>query len=434
LPQETFTARIEDLAHDGRGIARLEGKVVLVDGALPGEEVTFRYTVRHSGYDEGTVQTILKPAAQRVEPRCTHFGVCGGCGLQHLEPGAQIRFKEAQLLDNLRRIGKVQPQGVLPPLTADPWGYRRKARLGVKYVAKKGRVLVGFRERASPYIAALARCEVLHPRVGELLEPLGELIGGLSIYNRLPQIEVAVGDNAVGLSFRVLDPPSQSDCQLLTAFGQRHDIWIYLQPKGPETTRLLWPEKGELVYRLSGLALELAFQPYHFTQVNAAINESMIQQALELLDLNGRETVLDLFCGLGNFTLPLARKAARVVGVEGDRSLVEWARRNARRNAIDNAQFYSADLTASPAEQNWLKEDFQRVLLDPPRSGALEMIPTLARLKAERIVYVSCHPATLARDAGQLVNCYGYRLQRAGVMDMFPHTAHVESIALFVSP
>lgn len=432
LPAGSFPAPVEALAHDGRGIAHPDGKTVFIQGALPAEKVTFHYTARHSQYDEGRVDTVLDPAPDRAEPRCAHFGVCGGCSLQHLEAGRQIAFKQDWLLDNLARIGRVEPEQLLEPLTGPPWGYRRKARLGVRHVAKKGRVLVGFHEQARSFVTDVRRCEVLHPKVGERVEELAHLIGQLSLYNRLPQIEVAAGDAAVALSFRVLAPPSEADKALLTAFGQRHDIWIYLQPGGPETTCLLWPQtETPLYYRLPEFDVELAFMPYHFIQVNAEINRRMVGQAVELLDLQDDERVLDLFCGLGNFTLALARRARQAVGVEGDRRLVEWAEQNARRNGIQNVRFFAADLTGAVQDQPWMQERYAKVLLDPPRSGALEMLPPIAALGAQRVVYVSCHPATLARDAGELVHRFGYKLLKAGVMDMFPHTAHVESIALF---
>jgi 23S rRNA (uracil1939-C5)-methyltransferase len=348
-----------------------------------------------------------------------------------LDPARQIVYKQDWLLENLLRIGKVQPEQVLEPLTGPYWGYRHKARLGVRYVPKKGRVLVGFRERSSSFVADLRRCEILHPRVGFLLEDLGELVHGLSIFRRLPQIEVAAGDAGLALSFRVLDSPSAEDRARLVEFGRRHDVQIYLQPKGPETTHLLWPETAELSYRLPAYDLELKFKPFHFTQVNAEINRRMIDRAIALLDVKGDDRVLDLFCGLGNFTLPLARRAASVVGVEGDIPLLQWAGQNARDNGVDNVRFFVADLSAEVDAQPWMGERYDKVLLDPPRSGALEMMAQIARLNPRRVVYVSCHPATLARDAGELVHRFGYGLLSAGVMDMFPHTAHVESIALF---
>jgi 23S rRNA (uracil1939-C5)-methyltransferase len=431
LPTETLPAHIDALAHDARGIAHLDGKAVFVQGALPGEDAEFRYSARRNSFDEGFATEIRQPSPDRVEPRCPHFDLCGGCSLQHLDPTRQIDYKQSWLLDNLSRIGKVQPEQIFEPLTGPHWGYRRKARLGVKHVPKKGRVLVGFRERKSPYIADLTRCEVLHPRVGGLLTELGTLIQGLSIHNRLPQIEVAIGDEAVALSFRVLDPPTDADRAALIEFGRRHDIQVYLQPKGPETTHRLWPDQARLSYRLPAYDLELEFEPFHFTQVNADINRRMVDCALDLLDVAGEDRILDLFCGLGNFTLPLTRRASTVVGVEGDPALVAWAQRNAARNGIDNARFFVADLAGEIGEAPWAREPYDKILLDPPRSGALEALPQVAALRPCRLVYVSCHPATLARDAGELVNRYGYRLLGAGVMDMFPHTAHVESIALF---
>jgi len=428
---EPFPTTIDDLAHDGRGVAHRDGKTVFIANALPGEEVICRYTSRHSKYDEGEAETILAASPERVEPYCAHFGLCGGCSLQHLQADRQLANKQDWLLDNLSRVGKIQPQQILEPLVGPHWGYRRKARLGAKFVTKKGRVLVGFRERNAPYLADLQRCEVLHPRVGGLLEPLGQLVGNLSIAKRLPQIEVAVGDDVIALSFRVLDPPTDDDKAQLAAFGQQHELQIYLQPGGNHTTALLWPEQGELVYRLPNQGLELAFLPYHFVQINADINRPLVDRTIELLELQATDRVLDLFCGLGNFTLALARHAAEVVGVEGDKDLVAWAEHNAVRNRIDNARFFAADLSQDLSDAPWLQQRYDKILLDPPRLGAAVLIPQLAQLGAQRIVYVSCHPATLARDAGELVNRFGYRLICAGVMDMFPHTTHVESIALF---
>jgi len=430
-PQGLFEATIDDLAHDGRGIAHRGGKAIFIHGGLPGEQVQFRYTAAHSQFDEGRVEAILHASADRVEPRCAHFGVCGGCSLQHLAAVRQIEYKQAWLLDNLHRIGKVQPAELLPPLIGPHWAYRYKARLGVRYVAKKGRVLVGFRERDSRFLADLRRCEILHPQLGSLLEQLGDLISELSIYQRLPQIEVAAGDNTLALSFRVLDPPTEADKAQLREFAERHSIQVYLQPKGPATTELLWPQNAELNYCLPEFELDLAFLPYHFTQVNPVLNRQMVGRALALLDVQGTDKVLDLFCGLGNFTLPLARRAASVVGVEGEASLVEWAGRNATRNEVNNIRFYSADLAIEDDNMPVWAQDYDKALLDPPRSGALAVLPQLARCGPRRIVYVSCHPATLARDAGELVHQHGYRLLQAGVMDMFPHTAHVESIAVF---
>ena len=434
LPNYPVRARIESLSHDGRGVTRIDGKTVFVDGALPGEEISFLYSRRARRHDEGRLCELFQASSARVEPRCEHFDICGGCSLQHQEAGEQILAKQQALLDNLRRIGKVEPESLLDPLTGPVWGYRNKARLGVKYVHKKGRVLVGFREKRSPYIADIQRCEVLHPSVGARIHELAELIMGMQARARIAQIEVAVGDETTVLVLRNLDSLSPGDKQKLIEFGTEKDLHIYLQPKGPDSIELLWPAVSTLSYRLPEQDVELRFLPTDFTQVNPAINRNMVQQALSLLDLRETETVLDLFCGLGNFTLPIARKVAAVVGIEGEPGLVERARENAQRNAIDNVDYHVVDLCEQPVDQPWMQRSYDKILIDPPRSGAQDLMPHLARLGARRIVYVSCHPASLARDSGVLVNEMGYRLTAAGVMDMFPHTAHVESMALFERP
>jgi 23S rRNA (uracil1939-C5)-methyltransferase len=431
LPAEPVEARIESLTHDGRGLAHLDGKAVFVHGALPGERVLFRYTKLQRRYDEGAVTEVLSASPQRVEPRCPHFGLCGGCSLQHMEASAQIRMKQEILADVLRRIGKVEPEEWLPPLSAGHWGYRRKARLGVKYVEKKGKTLVGFRERGNNFLADLGRCEVLHPAVGEKLGELSELVNGLATRDRVPQIEVAMGDGPCVLLFRVLDPPGGEDLRRLASFGAQHGFHIYLQQGGPESVRPLPGHELDLSYSLPRHNIRLHFEPSDFTQVNLELNRLMVDRALDLLDPQPDERVLDLFCGLGNFTLPLARRAAEVVGVEGDSTLVERARNNAERNAIQNARFHTADLYGELDLYPWRRERFEKAVLDPPRSGALQVLELMPLLGIRRLVYVSCYPSTLARDADRLVNGLGYRLLAAGAMDMFPHTAHVESIALF---
>ncbi len=431
LPAESIEVTIESLSHDGRGVGRIDGKTVFVDGALPGERVRCQLVDKHKTYDEGVVETVLEASPQRVVPRCPHAGVCGGCSLQHMAPEAQIDAKQQVLLGNLAHIGKVTPQEILPPLRGPHWGYRTKARLGAKFVRKLQRALVGFREKHKPYLAELTRCEVLHPIIGERITELAELIGDLDARERIPQIEIAVGDDATALVFRNLDPLSERDTSLLFGYGDRTGLHIYLQPAGPDSVHLLWPEGSELTYALPAYDVRLAFEPTHFTQVNRAINGAMIDLALELLDVQPTDRVLDLFCGLGNFTLPLARRCAHVVGVEGEPGLVRRARANAERNGIVNAEFHVADLAQDVSIYPWLKQPFDKLLLDPPRSGAMEVIPTIVKLGFKRIVYVSCNPSSLARDAGLLVNEHGYRLVKAGVMDMFPHTAHVESIAVF---
>lgn len=441
LATELFTVHIDDLTHEGQGVARRDGKAVFVEGGLPGEDVECVYTVRRNRRDEAQAVNILTPAPERVEPRCGHYALCGGCSLQHLVPERQLALKQRWLLDSLTHIGKVQPERVLEPLTGPLWNYRRRARLGVKYVTKKARVLVGFRERRSALIADLRRCEVLDERIGGLLETLAGLIETLSIRDRIPQIEVAGGDDVMGLNFRVLAPPSAADLAVLHEFGERHGLTLYLQPGGPDSVRTLAdfgtnsPQEAlsALQYRLPAFALNLEFQPWHFIQINAAINRQLVDWVVELLAIKPEDRVLDLFCGLGNFTLALARRAWAVVGVEGDAGLVEWARSNAALNGIEHATFHAADLAGDLVDQPWVSGGYDRVLLDPPRSGALEMLPKVAALGARRIVYVSCHPATLARDVGELVHRFGYRLECAGVVDMFPHTAHVESIAVLAS-
>jgi len=431
LPEGEFEASIESIGHDGRGLARVDGKATFIHGALPGEKVMFRYLGRKRNHDEGQAVSVLEPAADRVEPRCAQYGICGGWSLQHMAPAAQIIAKQTVMLDNLRQIGNVEPEAILPPLTNEsPWGYRRKARLGVKDVARKGRVLVGFRERGSSFVADIERCHVLHPHVGELLPQLSRLIENLSISRRLPQIEVAMDDARCVLILRILEPLTDADEQLLRAFAHERDVVFYLQPGGPDTVVPL-TGAADLRYTLPEQAVTLSFLPGDFTQVNTDINRKMVSRAIGMLELGSGDEVLDLFCGVGNFTLPIARYCGSVVGVEGDAGLVQRARANAERNALINTEFFTADLYGELPAEPWMQRHFDKALLDPPRSGALQILPILDRLGIRRLVYVSCYPGTLARDAGELVTKYGYRLRSAGVMDMFPHTAHVESIALF---
>jgi 23S rRNA (uracil1939-C5)-methyltransferase len=432
VPQDPVETHIESLSHDGRGVARIEGKTVFIDGALAGEQVKFVYSKMHSKYDEGRTIEVLQAANDRVDAKCQHFGVCGGCSLMHMAPEAQLALKQKTLEEHLNHFGNVTPEHWLAPLTGPLWGYRRKARLGVKHVPKKERVLVGFREKGTPYLALLERCEVLDPRVGARLAELGEMIAKLEGYNRIAQIEVAMDDEHTALVFRNLDPLSEQDQQALIAYGQANDLWIYLQSGGPDTVTPLWPENPQLSYAPED-GLNLEFEPNDFTQVNAGINKKMIKRTMELLEISAGDRILDLFCGLGNFTLPLAKRVTEVVGVEGDEALVRHARDNAAKNGLANATFEQADLTKTELKDYpWAKAGFNKILLDPPRSGAFEVLHQLAALGAERLVYVSCNPATLARDAGELVNNHGYTLVSTGVMDMFPHTTHVESIALFV--
>lgn len=432
LPKTPVEVEVDRLSHEGRGIAQVDERAVFITNALPGERVSFQFTKRNRKKAEGRTVEVLRPAPERIEPGCPHFGYCGGCSLQHLPPEAQIRHKAGVLAEQFRHMGGVEPERWLPPITGPVWGYRRKARLAVKYVPAKGdRVLVGFREKHSPFVADLETCPVLDPRVGSRLEDLSSLIRELSIPDAIPQIEVAAGDEQVGLVLRNLRAFSERDLDRIGAFADDTGFCLYQQPGNESTVAPIRPAAPRLSYRLPAHDVEIEFLPTDFTQVNAEINRKMVDQALGLLDLRPDDRVLDLFCGLGNFTLPMARQCRSVVGVEGDEALVNRGRYNASRNGIDNARFHAADLSREQTAADWWGEGFDQVLLDPPRTGAAEVLPALARTGARRIVYVSCGPATLARDAGLLVHEHGYRLAAAGVMDMFPHTGHVESMAVF---
>ncbi|HRF84628.1 MAG TPA: 23S rRNA (uracil(1939)-C(5))-methyltransferase RlmD, partial [Pseudoxanthomonas sp.] len=374
---------------------------------------------------------VLVASPERVPPRCPHFGTCGGCVLQHLAEDRQIVAKQRVLLENLERIGKVAPGRVLAPLVADNWGYRRKGRFSVRRVNKKDKTLVGFREQDPRFVADLQQCHTVIPQIGTKIVALAALVDGLQAREQIPQIEFIAGDAAIALTVRHLQPLGEADRDALARFGREHGFAIFLQPKGPDSVHPLQGEAPALSFRLPQWDVELAFEPLDFIQVNAKLNQAMIAHALQLLDAQPGERVLDLFCGLGNFTLPLARAVAQVVGVEGDAGLVARARANATRNGLDNAQFFAADLAQDQRGTPWMRAGFDKLLLDPPRSGADEVLKQLPLQGIDRIVYVSCHPGSLARDAGFLVHERGYRLAAAGVMDMFPHTAHVESIALF---
>lgn len=424
-------AEIVALDHDGRGVARIDGKTVFVDGALPGESVLLQRIRRRRRHDEAVVVEILRPAAERVAPRCAHFGSCGGCSLQHLEPGAQLLAKSRVVAEELSRIGGVAPQEWLAPLTGPAWAYRRRARLGCKYVNRKERVFVGFRERGSPLLADVRRCEILAAPVGALIEELAALIGSLEIRRRVAQIEVAVGDNATALVLRVLDPPAPDDLVRLRDFETRHGIALYLQPGGLDTVVPLSPPAPPLQYDMQGLPAGIEFAPTDFIQVNGELNRRMVAHALGLLEPEPTDRALDLFCGLGNFSLPLAQRLAEVTAVEGDAALVRRAEANATRNGIGNVRFHAVNLASEGLRTAWTAQKYDLVLLDPPRAGAREILPVAAGSRPRRIVYVSCHAGTFARDAGILVQDLGYRLVAAGIMDMFPHTSHVESIALF---
>jgi 23S rRNA (uracil1939-C5)-methyltransferase len=433
-PADVQCASVSGLTREGEGVVH-GGKTVFVAGALPGERIRFRRTRRHRQHDDGELLEVLEAAAERVAPRCRHFGTCGGCALQHLEPAAQLAAKERELRDSLLRLGGLAPARWLAPLTGAPWGYRRRARLGAKYVHKKGCVVVGFRERAAPYVAQLAVCEVLAPPAGLLIAPLAAMLTQLSIREHVPQIEVAVAENATALVLRVLRAPSDADLAQLRDFAATHGVELYLQPGDLGSVQPLSAQPTALCYALPGFDLSLEFAPTDFIQVNGAVNAALVARAIELLEIGPQARVLDLFCGLGNFTLALARRAARCVGVEGSASLVARAEHNARRNGIVGAHFHRADLALAPAAHlPWMRERYSHVLIDPPRTGARALLPALAALAPRRLLYISCHPGSLARDLQLLVHEHGFMLEAAGVVDMFPHTAHVESLALLAGP
>lgn len=432
LPPEE--AQVAALNHDGEGIVRGE-KVAFVPGALPGERIRFERWRKHRQHDEARLLEILESSPVRSVPRCAHFGVCGGCALQHLEAGAQLALKQQSLQETLQRIGRVTPEEWLAPIAAtDQWNYRRRARLGAKYVQKRGEVLVGFRERSAPYIAALTRCEILAPPVDDLITPLAALIGGLESRSHIPQIEVAIGETTDGgpqtaLVFRHLQPLSAGDLEQLARFAEARGVHVLLQPGGPESITPLGQAPRRLRYALPEENLVFEFEPTDFVQVNSVVNRLLVTRAADLLAPTAASRVLDLFCGLGNFTLALARRAGEVQGLEGDAGLVARARDNARLNGLDQVRFGVANLFEPDALGGHLT-GVSHVLLDPPRAGAEPVLSALGRSDVQRMVYVSCHPGTLARDLGILCHEHGFSLQAAGVIDMFAHTTHVESIAV----
>jgi 23S rRNA (uracil1939-C5)-methyltransferase len=379
---------VVDLAQDGRGVARVEGKAVFIDGALPGERVRFRIFKRRRQFDEAGLVEILTASADRVQPRCAHFGVCGGCSLQHLNPQAQIRAKQSQLLDALEHIGRVAPQQLLAPITGAHWSYRRRARLGVKYVHKKGRVLAGFREREKPYLADIQRCEILVDPLGGLPSALAALAESLSIRDKLPQVEVAAGDAHTALVLRVMEPPSAEDRQKISEFGAARGLQIFLQSGGLDSVRPLREDYPPLSYTVDEGRVIIEFGPVDFIQVNRGINASMVARCLELLGPQTDDVVLDLFCGLGNFTLPLARRVRHALGVEGDAGLVAKARRNAERNAIANVEFATENLFDPAGFGAWAQKRYDLVLLDPPRAGAAELLPLMREWQPRRVVYI----------------------------------------------
>ena len=421
---------IESMSHEGRGIAHVNGKTVFVFGALQGETVRIQVLKSNRNFDQATTIEVIEPSPQRVSPRCEAFQVCGGCSLQHLDNDDQVVMKQQSLLEMMSHAGLVAEQ-ILPPLRADAWGYRRKARLGVKHVSNKGRVLVGFRERNTPFIADMRRCEVLLPDVGHKLEQLSDLIGRLEARAQIPQIEVAADADRVQLVFRHLQALSEHDRVLLLEFAEAHDFHIMLQPGGPDSVQALSPGSSELCLQPTGADdIRIAFNALDFVQVNSPINRQMVAQALELLDLQPEHRVLDLFCGLGNFTLPMAQRCQRVTGVEVDSPMLVRARASALANNIDNTDYFCADLSQPDAAVDWMRQRYDCILLDPPRSGALEMVQLIGNFGAARILYVSCQPSSLVRDAA-IICAQGYGMSHLGVMDMFPQTAHVEAMAVF---
>ena len=425
---------IESLDHEGRGVAHRDGKAVFVDGALTGELVEAATYRRKPSFEQAQVSRILQASPYRVEPRCRWFGICGGCTHQHLHEAAQVAAKQRVLEDCLTHIGKVKAETMLSPIHGPTWGYRRKARLSVRNVPRKGGVLVGFHERRSSYVADMLGCEVLPPRVGRLLPELRALVAGLSVRDRLPQIEVAVGEAVTVLVLRILEPLTSSDEARIRDFAEQSGVQVWLQPKGPESAYPFHPiDAPPLDYRLPEFNLVMPFRPTEFTQVNQDMNRMLVRRALSLLNPEPGERIADFFCGLGNFTLPIARRGAQVLGIEGSFPLVQRGMENATSNGLaERCRFQYMDLfQMAPGILSALGE-FDKWLVDPPRDGAIELVKALPEATGpRRIVYVSCNPATLARDAAVLVHTKGYRLAAAGVANMFPHTAHVESIALF---
>jgi len=424
------TVRIDSLSQDGRGVARREGKVVFVRGALAGETVELDRIRSRRHYDEAGAGRIIEAAPTRVEPRCAHFGVCGGCTLQHLALEEQLAVKEQTLVDALERVGGVRPSRLFERITGPAWGYRRKARLGAKYVPRKEHVVVGFHEAAGRYVTDATECRVLSWPGADLPARLSGLIGSLELYAQCPQVEFAAGESGAALVFRLLSEPGADDVKRLIDFGRKHDCAIWIQTGGPDSLRL-FHGPALLSYALPACDLTLHFLPTDFIQVNATVNRALVAAVIDRMALPPGARLLELYSGIGNFSLAFARRVGEVVSVEGTPVLVQRARANARANGIDNVTHYVADLSTSPAGAPWLQGRYDAVLLDPPRSGARAVIPELHRLGTERILYVSCHPATLARDAAEL-DVAGFELEAAGVADMFPHTAHAEAMALFV--
>ncbi len=442
------TINIRSLDMDARGVGHLEnedgsqGKVVFVEGALPGEVVGFNPYKKKASWEAATLGPIVKESSQRIKPKCPHFGVCGGCSMQHLEPNAQVAMKQRVLEDNLAHIGKVRPEMVMRPIYGPTWGYRYRARLSVRNVHKKGIVLVGFHEKKSRYVANMETCEILPAHISAMLMPLRELIASLTIIEALPQIELAIGEGVTAMVLRIMQPLGPGDAEKLKAFADQYQVQWWLQTAGPDSAAPYYPATSDLHYLLPEFGVKMPFKPTDFTQVNHHINRVLVARALGLLEVQKDERILDLFCGLGNFTLPIATMAREVMGIEGSTALTERAMENAKANGLDHKlSFSTRNLFEATAQDFIALGKFDRFLIDPPRDGAMAVcqalidLATLApELRPKRIVYVSCSPGTLARDAGMLVNEAGYQMRKAGVVNMFPHTSHVESMAVFDLP
>lgn len=451
---DTDLLNIEALDSNSRGIGRYiecatdsehdterhrGQKVVFVEGALPGEQIRYRLQKKRRSYLEGQLLEIIRPSSQRVQPRCRYFSQCGGCALQHLNSRAQLAVKQRHLEDNLWHIGKTKAAHILRPIAATDWGYRHRARLSVRYVEKRGGILIGFHERKSSYVADMLSCEILPQPISSLLPLLRQLIASLSIYDRIPQIELAIGAEVNALVLRILMPLTDEDKTKLCQFADTYHVQFWLQPEGPESVYCLYPQDQKLRYTLPAFGISMPFLPTDFTQVNHKINQVLIRHALTLLDVQANETILDLFCGIGNFTLPLATQSHAVVGIEGSEVLCTRAQENAELNQLGHkTKFIHQNLFAVDAQHIRAWGKFARWLIDPPREGAYAIVLALAKLKEnapeylpQRMVYVSCNPATLARDTDVLVHQAGYQLSAAGVVNMFPHTNHIESIAVF---
>lgn len=435
MKQQDNPINITNLNHDGRGIAKLDGKTQFILNALPGETVKYAQLRKHKRFDEGIANEIISASPDRVEPKCKHFGMCGGCQLQHMDAKAQLIYKQAVVLEQMRHIGQVEPEQILPPINGDVYGYRSKARLGAKYVEKKQKLLVGFREVNGRFIADLSSCPILDPMVGERLTDIAALINSLSCRNQIPQIEIATAeDQQCVLIFRNLTQLNEEDISKLKAFGAQFNFTVCLQPSNYDSIHQVYPADKtipQLYYTIPKHQIKITFHPADFTQVNQSTNLQMIDKAIELLQLEKSDKVLDLFCGLGNFTLPISRYVKHVTGIEGDLKMVQKSEINAKLNDIDNADFYAQNLFEPEIHASWFKQHYNKLLLDPPRAGAEQICKNINQFSAERIVYISCNSATLARDAGFIVQ-HGYKLAKLGIINMFPQTAHVETIALFL--